>query len=65
MDYIPATEKDIKEMLNIVGVTSINDLVKEFIPAYKGKLNLPQPKSELELIRHMRGLAHTNKVLRC
>ncbi|MDQ3807889.1 MAG: aminomethyl-transferring glycine dehydrogenase subunit GcvPA, partial [Thermoproteota archaeon] len=63
--YIPATEKDIKEMLNIVGVSSINDLVKEFIPAFTGKLNLPQPKSELELVRHMRGLAHTNKILRC
>ena len=65
MDYIPATEKDIKEMLNIVGVTSINDLVREFIPAFRGKLNLPKPKSELELVRHIRGLAHTNKVLRC
>jgi glycine dehydrogenase subunit 1 len=65
MDYIPATEKDIKEMLNIVGVTSINDLVRDFIPAFKGKLNLPQPKSELELVRHIRSLAHTNKVLRC
>ena len=65
MDYIPATEKDIKEMLNIVGVTSINDLVRDFIPAFRGKLNLPQPKSELELVRHIRNLAHTNKVLRC
>ncbi|MDQ3718499.1 MAG: aminomethyl-transferring glycine dehydrogenase subunit GcvPA [Thermoproteota archaeon] len=65
MDYIPATEKDTKEMLNIVGVTSINDLVNEFIPAFRGKLNLPQPKSELELVRHIRDLAHTNKILRC
>ena len=65
MDYIPATEKDIKEMLNIVGVTSINDLVRDFIPAFRGKLNLPQPKSELELVRHIRSVAHTNKVLRC
>jgi glycine dehydrogenase subunit 1 len=65
MDYIPATEKDIKEMLNLVGVGSINDLVREFIPAFTSKLNLPQPKSELELMHHMRGLAHTNKVLRC
>jgi glycine dehydrogenase subunit 1 len=65
MDYIPATEKDIKEMLNIVGVTSINELVRDFTPAFSGKLNLPQPKSELELVRHMRDLAHTNKVLRC
>ncbi|MDQ3807505.1 MAG: aminomethyl-transferring glycine dehydrogenase subunit GcvPA, partial [Thermoproteota archaeon] len=65
MDYIPVTEKDTKEMLNIVGVTSINDLVNEFIPAFRGKLNLPQPKSELELVRHIRDLAHTNKILRC
>src|SRR5919205_3504384 len=65
MDYIPATEKDIKEMLNIVGVTSINELVRDFTPTFRGKLNLPQPKSELELVRHMRDLAHTNKVLRC
>src|ERR671925_413131 len=65
MDYIPATEKDVQEMLNLVGVGSINDLVREFIPAFTGRLNLPQPKSELELMNHMKGLAHTNKVLRC
>jgi glycine cleavage system P protein (glycine dehydrogenase) subunit 1 len=65
MDYIPATEKDVQEMLNLVGVGSINDLVREFIPAFTAKLNLPRPKSELELIHHMKGLAHTNKVLRC
>src|SRR5918911_3166623 len=65
MDYIPTTEKDMREMLNAIGVGSINDLVREFIPAFTGKLNLPQPKSELELIRHLKGLANTNKVLRC
>src|SRR5919108_1438286 len=65
MDYIPATERDVQEMLNLVGVGSINDLVREFIPAFTGRLNLPQPKSELELMNHMKGLAHTNKVLRC
>jgi glycine dehydrogenase subunit 1 len=65
MDYIPTTEKDVREMLNVIGIGSINDLVREFIPAFTGKLNLPQPKSEFELIRHMKGLAQTNKVLRC
>src|SRR5919112_655160 len=64
MDYIPTTEKDIKEMLNIVGVPSINDLVRDFIPAFTGKLNLPQPKSEIELVDHMKSLADTNKLLR-
>ena len=65
MNYIPTTEKDMLQMLNVIGVSSINDLVREFVPALRGKLNLPQPKSELDLIHHMRGLAHTNKVLRC
>ena len=64
MDYIPATEKDIQEMLKLIGVDSINDLVKELRPPLTDKLNLPQPKSELELIQHMKSLAHTNKLLR-
>src|ERR671911_2220950 len=64
MDYIPATEKDIQEMLKLIGVDSINDLVKELSPPLTDKPNLPQPKSELELIQHMKSLAHTNKLLR-
>jgi len=64
MNYIPATEKDIQEMLKLIGVTSVKELVDEFHPAFTGKLNLPQPKSEIELIQHMKGLASTNKVLR-
>src|ERR687893_995449 len=64
MDYIPATEKDIEEMLNSIGVGSINDLLKEFNPAFTAKLNLPQPKSEIELVDHMKSLADTNKLLR-
>jgi len=65
MDYIPTTEKDRKEMLNLIGVGSINDLVSEFNPVLTSKLELPKPKSELELIQHMKGLAQKNKVLRC
>src|SRR5919108_811693 len=65
MNYIPTTEKDMREMLNAIGVGSINDLVGEFIPAFTGKLNLPEAKSEFELMCHMKGLAQTNKVLRC
>jgi glycine dehydrogenase subunit 1 len=64
MNYIPATEKDVQEMLKSIGVGSINDLVKEFKPAFIDKLDLPQPKSELELIQHMKSLANTNKLLR-
>ena len=38
MDYIPATEKDIQEMLKLIGVDSINDLVKELSPPFTDKL---------------------------
>ncbi|MGI0025233.1 MAG: hypothetical protein ACREA4_08825, partial [Nitrososphaera sp.] len=65
MDYVPITEKDRKVMLSQIGVGSIDDLVSEFHPLFAGPLNLPKPKSELELIRHMVGLAQRNKVLRC
>jgi len=64
MDYIPTTEKDVQEMLKLIGVSSVKDLVAEFNPAFTGKLNLPKPKSEIELIQHMKGIAATNKVLR-
>ena len=65
MDYIPITEKDTKKMLDSIGVDSISELVREFIPAIPSKLNLPQAKSEFELVCHMKGLAETNNVLRC
>lgn len=65
MDYIPITEKDTKKMLDSIGVNSISELVREFIPAIPSKLNLPQAKSEFELVCHMKGLAETNNVLRC
>jgi glycine dehydrogenase subunit 1 len=64
MDYIPATEKDVREMLKLIGVSSIKDLVTDFNPAFTGKLKLPQPKSEMELMQHVKGLADTNRVLR-
>jgi glycine dehydrogenase subunit 1 len=65
MDYIPITGKDTKKMLDSIGVDSISELVREFIPAIPSKLNLPQAKSEFELVCHMKGLAETNNVLRC
>lgn len=65
MNYIPITEKDTKKMLDSIGVDSISELVREFIPAIPNKLNLPQAKSEFELVCHMKGLAETNNVLRC
>ena len=65
MDYVPISEKDKKEMLKQIGVGSIDDLVKEFKPAFQRKLNLSEPMSELDLIQHMKALSQRNRILKC
>lgn len=64
MDFIPVTEKDRNEMLKQIGVSSIDDLVKEFKPALTRKLNLPKPMSEFELMQHMKTLSEKNTILK-
>ena len=60
--YIPITENDKKEMLYEVGITQIKELFKD-IPEeaqLNRKLNLPEPKSELEVKRHLKILSEKN-----
>jgi len=62
MRYIPNTKKDIDDMLKDIGFNTIEDLFKH-IPAelrLKKNLNLPDPVSELDLIRHMKMLSQKN-----
>ena len=59
MRYLPHTQEDIKEMLDVVGVSSLDDLF-DTIPAScrrTSPLNIPGPFGEWELTRHMEGLA--------
>jgi glycine dehydrogenase subunit 1 len=65
MNYIPITEKDRNAMLKQIGVSSINDLIKEFKPLLKTNLNLQKSMSELEIKNHMQSLASKNKILKC
>ena len=63
MDYLPLSEKEIKEMLEVIGVKTLEDLFKS-IPEkikLKEKLNLPGPLSEPELINYFQNLASKNK----
>ncbi len=65
MPYIQNTEREVKEMLEAIGVSSIEDLFKD-IPAgvrVKGNLNLPSQMSELELLRHIESLASKNRTV--
>jgi glycine dehydrogenase subunit 1 len=62
MNYIPITEKDEKQMLKQIGVSSINDLIKEFKPLLKDELNLQRPLSEFEIRQHIQQIASKNKI---
>lgn len=63
MSYTPHTEQDKKEMMQKIGVTSIEELFKD-VPEQlllKKQLNLPKPLSEQELLEHMQELSKKNK----
>ena len=63
MDYLPLSEKEIKEMLKTIGVENLEDLFKSIPEKIKLKeeLNLPGPLSEPELINYFQNLASKNK----
>ena len=62
MQYLPHTDAEIAEMLEAIGVKSLDDLFST-IPEdskMKGSLDLPAPMTEWELNEHLDGLASTN-----
>jgi len=62
MRYIPHTEDDVRQMLDAIGVGSVEDLFSEIPPAVRldRPLNLPKPLAEGELLREMERLASRN-----
>ena len=57
--YVPSTLKEQKEMLESIGLSSIDELFAH-IPAelkLKGELNIPSGKSEMEVSRTMKDIA--------
>ena len=62
--YLPHTEEDIKEMLEVIGVDNIEDLFSEIPTELMGQdLNVPFSHSELELQRRFQDLADKNTTL--
>ncbi|MBD3305002.1 aminomethyl-transferring glycine dehydrogenase subunit GcvPA [candidate division KSB3 bacterium] len=62
MRYIPNTTKECQEMLQTIGVTSIDDLFVD-VPAsirLQHDLDLPAPHSEMEIIKALRALSDMN-----
>ncbi|AFS77157.1 glycine dehydrogenase [decarboxylating] subunit 1 [Gottschalkia acidurici 9a] len=61
--YIPNTDAEKKEMLDSIGVSSIEDLFSD-IPSdlrFQGDLNIGKGLSELEVVKHMQDLVSKNK----
>lgn len=62
--YLPHTEKDIQEMLEVIGVNSLDDLFSEIPSDMLGKeMNIPTSHSELEIYKRFADLAAKNKEL--
>ncbi|AST92485.1 glycine dehydrogenase (aminomethyl-transferring) [Sutcliffiella cohnii] len=64
--YLPMTETDQKEMLETIGVTSIDELFAD-IPEkvrFQGELNIKKAKPETELMKELQQLADQNKNLK-
>lgn len=60
--YLPNTEADRRRMLEEIGLSSVEELFAD-IPeevAFKGRMALPEPLSEMELLAHMKRLAARN-----
>jgi glycine dehydrogenase len=63
--HIGITAKDIPAMLKAIGVSSVDELIAQTIPAdirLEKKLNLPDPMTEREFAEHIAELASKNKV---
>ena len=65
--YFPHTEDDIHDMLERVGIDSVDALYAD-VPAairFKGDYQLPEAMSEIEVRRHLQGLGLQNEQLTC
>lgn len=64
MAYTPHTSQDIEQMLQVIGVESIEQLFED-IPTplrLKGLLQIPEPLSEQEVVEHLEGKASQNRI---
>ena len=67
MKYIPHTAEDLRDMLDVVGVNSLDELYNEVPHKLKllCELNIPQAQSEIEIRRQLERAAGQNRTLIC
>ncbi|MGQ9675771.1 MAG: aminomethyl-transferring glycine dehydrogenase subunit GcvPA [Chloroflexota bacterium] len=62
MKNIPNTDADRAEMLELIGVSSVDDLFRDIPAAVRNpKISVPAARSEVEIRRYMRKLAEENE----
>ncbi len=62
--HIGPRDSDIKDMLKVVNVDSVEQLINETVPIHiqlNSKMNLPKPLSESRYIEHIKNLGQKNK----
>src|SRR5665213_2214652 len=65
--HIGPDAADVKEMLALLGVDSLDDLIDQTVPAairLKKPLNIGEPRGEFELLGELKKIAGKNKVFR-
>lgn len=65
--YLPMTEQDKKEMLETIGVSSVDDLFSDIPESvrFRGQYNIKEAKSEAALMKELAQLAAKNKDTAC
>ena len=66
--HIGPNEKELEQMLDAIGVASLEQLIDETIPAnirLEKSLNLPQPLTEYDYLKHLKQIAQNNQCFDC
>ncbi len=65
--HIGPRDNEISKMLEIIGVSSIDELINQTVPSHirlQKPLNLPDGISEVEYLRHIKNIASKNKLFK-
>jgi glycine cleavage system P protein (glycine dehydrogenase) len=65
--HIGPNDDEIKEMLNVIGINSVDELIEQTIPEQiriKEKLNLCDPVSEYKFLEDLKEIANKNQVFK-
>ena len=65
--HIGPNEAQTKEMLNTIGVSTLDELIEQTVPPHirlEGPMKISKAMTEYETINHIRGIAGRNKMFR-